>query len=176
MKWRFAAKFLLTFAVVLTLAWMINFAHLYRAAVLAVVQLLSPVVNGWWLDYDRPGLVADVAFRTGDRQLAMLLQLPALSVGLMPFLSLVAATPGQGLKRAAVTAALGSALYFLLDVVVVLVYPFIMDRPNVLKDTLGVFSGLLAFVVAPLGLWFLLTYPTLRTLWQLSPPGAQQRP
>jgi len=171
MKWRFAGTFLLTFAVLLTLGWIVDFANLYRTGVLAIAQVLSPVVNGWWLDYDRPGLVADVVFRTGDRQLAMLLQLPTLSVGLMPFLSLVAATPGQGLKRAAIAAVLGSLLYFLLDVVVVLVYPFIMDRPNVLKDTLGVFSGLLAFVVAPLGLWFVLTYPTLRTLWQLGPEG-----
>jgi hypothetical protein len=33
---------------------------------------------------------------------------------------------------------------------------------------MGVFSGLVAFVVAPLALWFVLTYPVLRPLWQLT--------
>ncbi len=169
MKWRFAGKFLLTFAVLVTLWWAIDFARLYRSAVLATVQVLSPVVNGWWLDYDLPGMVDPVVFRTGDRRLAMLLQLPALSMSLMPFLALVVATPGLGRKRTAATLAFGSGLYFLIHVAVLLAYPLIMDRPNVVKDTLGVFSGLVAFVVAPLGLWFVLTYPALRSLWQLAP-------
>jgi hypothetical protein len=33
---------------------------------------------------------------------------------------------------------------------------------------MGVFTGLMAFVVAPLGLWFVLTYSALRPLWQLT--------
>ena len=168
MKWRFAGKFLLAFGVLVTLWWLIDFARLYRGAVLATVQLVSPVVNGWWLDYDLPGMVDPVAFRTGERHLAMLLQLPALSMGLMPFLALVVATPGLGIKRTVGTLALGSALYFLVHVAVILAYLLIMDRPNVVKDTLGVFSGLVAFVLAPLGLWFVLTYPALRSLWQLT--------
>ena len=169
MKWRFAGKFLLTFAVLIVVWWRFDVATRYRGAALATAQLVSPVVNGWWLDYDRPGLSSDVVFRRSDRELAMLLQLPALSMGLMPFLSLVVATPGLGGKRAAVTAIGGAGLYFLVDVIIVLAYPPIMDRPNVVKDTLGVFSGLVAFVVAPLGLWFVLTYPALRTVWQLGP-------
>ena len=172
MKWRFAGKFLLTFAVLVTLWWAIDFARLYRSAVLATVQVLSPVVNGWWLDYDLPGMVDPVVFRSGDRRLAMLLQLPALSMSLMPFLALVVATPGLGRKRTAATLTLGSGLYFLIHVAVILAYPLIMDRPNVVKDTLGVFSGLVAFVLAPLGLWFVLTYPALRSLWQLAPSPA----
>jgi len=98
----------------------------------------------------------------------MLLQVPALSMGLVPLLSLVVATPGLGPKQAALRSAAGAMLYYLLDVAVILAYPWIMDRPNVVKDTLGVFSGLLAFVVAPLGLWFVVTYSALRPLWQLT--------
>jgi hypothetical protein len=169
MRWRFAGKFLLTFAFLLVLWWAVDLANLYRLAVLATARQLSPIVNGWWLDYGRPGEIAEATFRSSDRELKMLLQLPALSMGLMPFIALVVATPGIRLKRAAFVAALGSLLYFLLHVTVVLTYPLIMDRPNVLKDTAGVFSGLVAFVVAPLGLWFVLTYPELRALWQLTP-------
>jgi hypothetical protein len=172
MKWRFAWTFLLSFAILMALWGATNFAHLYRGAVLATVQLVSPVVNGWWLDYDLPGFVDPVVFRSGDSQLPMLLQLPALSVGMMPLISLIVATPGLGVKRTIVTSLLGVVLYFLLDVAVVLAYPVIMDRPNAIKDTLGVFTGLVAFAVAPLGLWFVLTYPTLRSLWQL---GSERR-
>jgi len=172
MKWRFAGKFLLTFSLLLVVWWRFDVATRYRGAALATAQLVSPVVNGWWLDYDRPGLPNDITFRRGDRQLPMWLQLPALSMALMPFLSLVAATPGLGWKRGAVIAIFGSVLFFLVHVIIVLVYPLIMDRPNVIKDTLGVFSGLVAFVVAPLGLWFVLTYPALRSIWQLGPQRA----
>jgi len=167
MKWRFAGTFLLSFAILMVLWAVTNFGAHYRTAALAVVQFLSPLVNGWQLEHDRAGDVADIVFRSGNAELPMLLQLPALSMGLVPFVSLIVATPGQSAKRIAVITVLGSVVYFLVHVIVLLAYPAIMDRPNVVKDTLGVFTGLLAFVVAPLGLWFILTYPALRSLWAL---------
>jgi hypothetical protein len=168
MKWRFALKFLLAFTVLLTLWSWTHFAHFYRNAVLTVVQQVSPMVNGWWLQFDRPNPVGDVVFRFGNRELAMLLELPVLSMGLVPLLSLIVATPGLRVRQTALRAAIGAVLYFFIDVIVVLAYPFIMDQPNVFKDTMGVFTGLVAFVVAPLGLWFILTYSALRPLWQLT--------
>ena len=174
MKWRFAGIFLLTFAVLLVLWWAGDVAQRYRAAALAVAQLVSPIVNGWWLDYDQPGMVDPVVFRSGDRTLPMLLQLPSLSMALMPLLSLIVATPRLGWKRRVITVGLGAVLFFLIHVLIVLVYPMIMDRPNVLKDTLGVFSGLIAFVVGPLGLWFALTYSALRSVWNLTPELRRQ--
>ena len=171
MKWRFAAKFLLTFAALVVVWQSLDVAVHYRRAALATARLLSPAVNGWALEYDRPGSQNAASFhRVGRPALPMLLELPALSMGLMPFLSLIVATPGLGWRRLALTAAGGMVLYFLIHVSVVLVYPLIMDQPNTFKDTLGVFSGLVAFVVAPLALWFILTYPALRTLWRLSAP------
>jgi hypothetical protein len=168
MKWRFAIKFLIAFAVLLVLWSWINFAHLYRNAVLIVVQEVSPMVNGWWLEFDKPNPVGNVVFRFGNRELAMLVQLPALSMGLVPLLSLIVATPGLRVRQLALRGLIGAVFYFLIDVGVVLAYPLIMDQPNVFKDTMGVFTGLLAFVVAPLGLWFVLTYSALRPLWQLT--------
>jgi len=172
MKWRFAITFLLTFAILVVLWWRFDIATRYRVVALATAQALSPVVNGWFLYYDEPGMVDPVTFRRGERNLPMLLQLPALSMGLMPLVSLIVATPRIGVRRGALTVVAGSVLYFLVHVTVVLTYPFIMDRPNFIKDTAGVFSGLMAFVVAPLALWFVLTYPVLRPLWQLSAPPA----
>ena len=168
MKWRFAAKFLLSFAVLMVLWARTDFGGHYRSAALTVVQFISPLVNGWRLEHDQAGTIADVVFRSGTSELPMLLQLQALSMGLVPFVSLVVATPRQGVQRTARNVALGSVLYFLVHVMVLLAYPLIMDRPNTVKDTLGVFTGLMAFVVAPLGLWFVLTYPALRSLWQIS--------
>jgi hypothetical protein len=169
MKWRFAGIFLLSFALLLVLWWAADVATLFRSVVLTIARAISPLVNGWWIDV-KPN---DAIFRSGSRKLHLLVQLPQLSMGMVPFLALVAATPGIGLKRATIAAAVGSALYVLIDVGVVLAYPFIIDQPNVFKDTLGVFSGLVAFVVAPLGLWFVMTYPELRALWQLVPPAPQ---
>jgi len=164
MKWRFAGTFLLAFALLLVVWWAIDFAGLFRAAVLATARVVSPIVSGWWLEFTP----RDAVFRTHDRRLHLLLSFPQLSMGVVPLVSLIAATPAIGVRRATVAAALGVGLYFLIDVIIVLAYPMIMDRPNVLKDTLGVFSGLVAFVVAPLGLWFGLTYRALRPLWQLT--------
>jgi hypothetical protein len=167
MKWRFAAKFLVSFAVLMVLWGRTDFGDHYRTAALAVVQFFSPFVNGWQLEHDQPGAIADIVFRSGNSELPMLLQLPALSMGLVPFVSLIVATPGQRVRRIVTNVVLGCVLYFLIHVIVVLAYPAIMDRPNKVKDTLGVFTGLMAFVVAPLGLWFVLTYPALRSLWQI---------
>jgi hypothetical protein len=167
MKWRFAGLFLLAFAFWLTLWWAIDFAQVFRTAVLATARAVSPVVSGWWLEFT-PG---DAVFRTHGRRLHLLLSFPQLSMGVVPLLSLIVATPGIGLRRGAASALLGVLLYFLIDVMIVLSYPLIMDEPNAVKDTLGVFSGLVAFVVAPLALWFVLTYRTLRPLWQLTLPA-----
>src|SRR5713101_3417127 len=104
MKWRFAVKFLVVFAV-LTVLWAgSDFGIHYRTAVLAVVQVLSPAVNGWMLEHDQRDAIA-----------------------------------------ASVT--LGTVLYFASNVIFLLVYPLIMDRPNAIKDTLGVFSGLIVVVM-----------------------------
>lgn len=169
MKRRFALTFLLSFAALLVLWWWGDIAAHYRKGTLFIVQCLSPLLNGWQLEYDVPNPVGDVVFRFGNQQLAMLLQLEALSMGMVPLLSLVFATPGLRIRQAVLRGAAGAALYFLLDVLVLLAYPWIMDRPNVIKDTMGVFTGLLAVVVAPLALWFTVTYSALRPLWQITP-------
>ncbi len=173
LKWRFAATFLLTFALLVVVWWEFDVATHYRAAALAIGQVLSPSINGWWLEYD-PAAPGNAAFRLADRQLPMALDLGALSMGLMPFVSLVVATPGLRRGRRLFAVGAGCVLYFAIHVTVVVSYPLIMHRPNLIKDTLGVFSGLIAFVVAPLALWFVLTYPALRSVWHLSTPTAER--
>lgn len=166
MKGRFALIFLLTFALLVPFWWLTNFGHIYEVAVIRIAALLSPLVNGWFLEPTPSAATAGV-FRRGTEQMDMMLQLPALSMGLMPLLSLIAATPNQDARRLVTAMALGVVLYFGVDVAIVLTYPYILDHPNRLKDTLGVFSGLVGFVVAPLGIWFVLTFQALKPVWQL---------
>ena len=168
LKLRFALTFLGVFALLIGLWWTADCAEIFRAIVLEGASWISPLVNGWTLDFDRPDLVAPISFLRGSQQLGMLLDVKALSMGLMPLLSLVIATPGQTFRRLFVATIAAGLLYVLVDIAVIVAYPFIMNDPNPVKDTLGVFSGLVAFVVAPLALWFIVTYPTLQSLWKLS--------
>jgi len=175
MKWRFALKFLLTFTILIPLWWRFGIGEGFRDAVLATVQLLSPAVNGWWLER----AAATATFRRGGDSLPFLLNLPSIAMGLMPLTSLIVATPGQGLQRIALRVPAAVALYFAVDVAVVLAYPYFMHDPGSVKDTVGVFAGMVAFVVAPLGIWFIVTYPTLQSLWQIggsAPPALKAGP
>jgi len=177
MKWKFAGTFMTTFAVLTVVWWRIDFGELFRTGVLAGAQLFSPLLHGWYLEFDMPGLMGDAVFRRGAERLPMALQLPNLGMGVLPLVSLIVATPHQTWKRAALASGAGCFIYFLVDVFVVSIYPLFMDQRmggapqnfvNVIKDTIGVFSGLIAFVVAPLAIWFVLTYPALQSVWQLT--------
>ena len=172
MKSRFALKFLATFTVIIPLWWAIDAGIHYRDALLTVAGWVSPL-TGWWLQFDATGVPQ---FRRDAVTLPFYLDLATIAMGLMPLLSLIVATPFQSARRIATCLPAAVALYFVVDLGVVLTYPFVMDHPNLLKDTLGVFSGLVAFVVAPLGVWFLLTYPALNTIWQLGGPPDHQIP
>lgn len=170
MKLRFALKFLATFTLVIPLWWAVDAGALYRSAMLAVAGWVSPLF-GWWLQVGADGVPE---FRRAGVTLPFYLDLATIAMGLMPLWSLIVATPFQSARRIAACLPAAVVLYFLVDLAVVLTYPFILDRPNFAKDTLGVFSGLIAFVVAPLGVWFLLTYPALNRIWQLGgPPSAR---
>jgi hypothetical protein len=134
-------------------------------------------LHGWFLEFDVPGLMGAATFKRGPESLPMQLQLPQLAMGVLPLVSLIVATPGQTWGRAAIASAVGCLLYFFVDVFVVSIYPLFMDQRmggapqnfvNIIKDTVGVFSGLIAFVVAPLAIWFILTYPALNSVWQLT--------
>jgi hypothetical protein len=168
MKWRFALRFLAAFAVLVVAWWISDFAVFYRTVALWTTQWLSPLTNGWTLLYGLPDLGEEVVYRRGPDELPLYLDLQTLSMSLMPYLSLVAATPGLGWKRGFVAVFGGSVAFFFVHIAVLLAYPFILDDPNLFKETLGVFSGLVAFVGAPLALWFVFTYPALRRVWGLT--------
>ncbi len=85
----------------------------------------------------------------------------------VPLLALIWATPGLGFRGTLVRSIVGLVAFFLVHVSVLLVYPVLLANPNWFMDTIGVFTGLLSFVLAPQLLWFVLTYTRLKELWQL---------
>ena len=170
MKWRFAGRFLLAFVALAGLWFFLDIPTWYREAILLISHIFSPGINGWYLHY-----ASEEAFFThANKKIELLLDLNIRAMGLLPLLSLILATPGQGRKQLIRSVLLGSFLFFLLDVFVVLVFPWLLYEPNPVKDIIGFSLGILSFVAAPLVIWFGLTYSVLQEQWRLDLPSTQQ--
>lgn len=167
---RFVGRFLLLFALLVTLGGLSGAPRGYATALRLAATAASPLVNGWNLEQRAPAADGrqQLWFRRGNAQLRLELGLAQLALGLLPLLALLGATPGLGLGALARAALLGSAALFLLDLGVVLLYPWLVAHPGALTDLVGTFLGLLTFVGAPVILWFALTFHQLRPVWRLS--------
>jgi hypothetical protein len=169
MKSTFIARFLIAFALLTLANEATNLPAGYARALGETARVLSPALTGWSFAPATQG--AEPRFRRGTESLRFQIRLDLLALGLLPLLSLFAATPrmppGQRLGRAA----LGAFGLFCLDLVVVLAYPWMVRNPNAAKDITGTFLGMLTFVGGPVVLWFALTYPFMRGVWQLELPA-----
>lgn len=175
-KTRFVARFLAIFAFLIAVGWTTGAPAGYARALQTAAAVTSPLVNGWSLEARAPiATRQEIWFRRGNEQLRLGLGLDALALGLLPLLSLLAATPGLGVARLAARAALGIAGLFALDLLVLLLYPWLVGSPTALTDIIGTFLGLLTFVGGPVILWFVLTFRELAPVWRLDggPPGAR---
>lgn len=168
-KLRFVARFLTVFAALIVAGWLSSAPTRYAAALRVAASIASPLANGWSLEErDRSATGRqEIWFRRGSDQLRLGLSLDALALGLLPLLSLLAATPGLGATGFLTRAALGVAGMFALDLLVLLLYPLLVGSPNAVTDIVGTFLGLLTFVGGPVILWFVLTFHQLRTVWRL---------
>lgn len=168
-KLAFVARFLGAFAVLIVLGWLSDAPKRYAGALRLAATYTSPVVNGWSLEQRDSSATGkqEIYFRRGTTQMRLQLSLDALALGLLPLLSLLAATPGLGVARLAAAAAVGIAGLFALHLVVLLLYPYLVGSPNAVTDVVGTFLGLLTFVGGPVILWFVLTFRELRTVWRL---------
>lgn len=167
-KAAFVARFLGVFALLIVAGWLTGAPQRYAAALRAAASVTSPFANGWSLDgRDRAGGRQEIWFRRGNDELRLGLSLDALAFGLLPLLALLGATPGLGAARLAARVAAGAAGLFVLDLLVLLLYPYLVGSPNAFTDIAGTFLGLLTFVGGPVILWFVLTYRQLRAVWRL---------
>lgn len=167
MKGRFVGLFLLSFTALLVVWVVLEVATAYRWAVLYTVRFLSPLLTGWWFEPVPPPSHQFPVFTSSGETIELVINPALLSFAQIPLLSLILATPGLPRKEMVVRCFTGVLVFFGLHVGVVLLYPFLLERPNLLKDSLGVFAGLLSFVLAPQLLWFVLTYRYLQPLWKL---------
>jgi hypothetical protein len=166
----FVVRFLVVFALLIVLGWLTDAPARYASALRVAASLTSPVVNGWSLEERERSAAGrqQIWFRRGSEQMRLQLSLDALALGLLPLLSLLGATPGLGAARLAAVAAIGVGGLFVLDLLVLLLYPYLVGSPNAFTDIAGTFLGLLTFVGGPVILWFVLTFAQLRTVWRLA--------
>jgi hypothetical protein len=164
----FVARFLVLFAVLTIGGWALDAPARYATILAGAAGVTSPVATGWWLE-PRPGAAGGTGlwYRSGEQGIPLQLSLEALALGFLPLLALLGATPGIATRRALGGVALGVAGLFLLDLLVLVLYPLLVSRPNPLTDIAGGFLGLLTFVGGPVILWFVLTYDRMQSVWRL---------
>ena len=168
MKFAFVARFLVVFAVLTVLGAATQFPSSYASALEAIGNVTSPALSGWTFERDLTEVPRrQLRFRRGTESMIFQLSLEALALGLLPFLSLMGATPGMTLLERLRAISMGIAGLFVLDLIVLLAYPWMVRNPNAVKDITGTFLGLLTFVGGPVILWFALTYKHLRSVWNL---------
>jgi hypothetical protein len=166
--WRFVTRFLIVFALIIAAGWLSGAPARYATVLRVGASITSPLANGWSLEErERSTGRQEIWFRRGNDQLRLGLSLDALALGLLPLLALLAATPKLGATRFLALAAIGVAGLFALHLLVLLLYPLLVGSPNAVTDIVGTFLGLLTFVGGPVILWFVLTFPQLRSVWRL---------
>jgi hypothetical protein len=144
---------------------------LYGRAVVAVANPFMTALSGFYVSAVNPvsaGL--DVIIRRGDTEAAIPFQPREIFSGLLPFLALVGATAGIGLKQRAKAIGLGVAILFVFHLGLMVLGPYMtgypqarlgliwMRRVNVAIDVLYGFYGLVGYAALPFFLWFWLAF------------------
>jgi hypothetical protein len=167
----FLGLFLVVFAALLVVWNWVDGSRWYTDGLLSVAGIIGPIMHGWVLEPAPDGHGTPVWVH-GAEHVRAALQFDALSIGVVPVIALLAATPGIGLRRRVASMALGAVLCFLIDVLIVALFPLLVFYKNPFTDVIGTFLGLIVFVGAPVIIWFALTFRQLR----LSLPSLQRRP
>ena len=164
-KVRFLATFLVVFALSLVVWSALDASRWYTGAVLTCAGVIGPPLHGWVLEAN-PESQGGPVWVHGNARVRAAIQFDALAVGIVPALALLAATPGLAPRRRIVLMCLGAALCFLIDALIVALFPLLVFYKNPFTDVVGTFLGLIAFVGAPVIIWGALTF---RQLQQLLP-------
>lgn len=169
-KARFLIAFLTSFALLLVVWSRTQAAHWYVDGVLTGAGIVGTAVHGWVLEADPA--TREPVWRRGNDQVRASLQFEALSIALVPALALLAATPRLRWRRRVMLMGIGALLCFAVDIVIVALFPLLVFYKNPFTDVIGTFLGLIAFVGAPVMIWFALTFHELQDLL----PGFRRLP
>ena len=159
-KTRFILIFLGSFALLLFFWRLTAVGRWYTDGVLGVAGIVGPLLHGWVLE--PPAGDTPPMWARGADQVRTAIQFDALAVGLVPLMALLMATPGLSWFRRGVRIATGIALSLLVDSLIVALFPLLVFYKNPFTDVIGTFLGLVAFVGAPVIIWFGLTFHELR--------------
>ncbi len=173
-KIRFLGVCLLLFALLLGAWKSTQSGRWYTDCMLASAAIVGPMLHGWVLETQAAD-EAGPAWVNGSNRVELSLQFDALAVGIVPLLALLAATPGLTLRRRATVMCLGVGLNFLADVLIVALFPLLVFYKNPFTDVAGTFLGLIAFVGAPVIIWFALTFRELQQSLPSLRPDARTR-
>lgn len=170
-KGRFLGMFLLMFALLLAGWQATHGGEWYTRALLGSAGVVGPRLHGWVLEQPTNGGKGPVWVK-GNETVQAALQFDALAVGVVPALALLAATPGLARGRRVILMIVAAALSFIVDTLIVALFPLLVFYKNPFTDVVGLFLGLVAFVGAPVIIWFGLTFRELQEwLPSLRPRG-----
>jgi len=158
-KLRFLLAFLFWFAVLLVVWTHTDAALLWQRALVFAGAYLGPTVHGWNLVTSADGPPTWVH---GEARVPLGVNFEALAVGVVPALALLAATPSATVRRRLTLCGLGIALMFAAHLVAIVLFPLLTFHKNAVTDVTGTFVGLVAFVGAPVIIWFWLVYDQLK--------------
>ncbi len=176
-KLRFVGLFLFFFALLAVLSDLSGAPKGWGYVLRGAASFLQPVLTGWHMEV-HPERQPTLWLVRGGQSLPFQFGLEKWALSLLPFLSLVIATPVLSLTRRASVAALGIGAMFVLDLIIILLYPTLVVR-GAITDIVGTFLGLLTFVGAPVILWFALTFRELSSVWRFefpTPTTARSKP
>lgn len=176
-SWKSIAWFLAKFAVAAgILFWLWSnggWADAYGTLVLGAVRLVAPLLTGYQLETH-----PTAAFVHGETHLPLPLNLRETCAGIVPFAALVLATTGRTIRARLQAAAVGFAILYPVQVLVVAMTPVMMtpheEWISRLLDVVYTFAALGGLVALPLFLWWMwlkLTEPAF--LARATPPRAR---
>jgi hypothetical protein len=159
-KARFLVSCLVIFGILLLLWKLTDASQWYTEAMVTVAGFIGPLLHGWVLEPNPQG--GPPTWVLGTNRVDLSIQFDALAVGLVPLLALLAATPGLGVRRRIVLMLIGTFLNVLVDALILALFPLLVFYKNPFTDVVGTFLGLIAFVGAPVIIWFGLTFRELQ--------------
>jgi hypothetical protein len=160
-KRRFLGLFLCAFAAFLIVWRASDATRYYTDGLLRVAGVVGPMLHGWILEIREPGH-GRPTWVHGGQSVEAAIQFDALAVGVVPLLALLAATPGLRWRRRLGLMGVGGLLCFAVDTLIVALFPLLVFYKNAFTDVVGTFLGLIAFVGAPVIIWFALTFRELQ--------------
>ncbi len=154
-SWAFLARFV-AWAALFFAVWVGAVARWYAAVLAALGPYVTALATGFEAQVSGSGRALVVHFARGSSALPHGLLLEPATLGILPFLALVAATRFSSARRRLRAAAIGLAALFAFHLALFAACPFFMTRSGVFVDSIGAFWAILGFCGLPFLLWLVL--------------------